>query len=98
MSSCEYCGSEALEFSGVALTSLPPKYPHRCLICGKTTNLTYVKLNNGQVVFKSNIKSIDDILEDFDYLMGAWSRGCDAEDYFMDISHLRDEIEKYKEE
>jgi hypothetical protein len=36
---CPKCGGGHLTWTGVALTSSPPWYPHRCAQCGITSNL-----------------------------------------------------------
>lgn len=37
------CGNGLMRPDGVVLTSMPPKYPHTCIACGKreTYNVTY---------------------------------------------------------
>jgi len=33
---CDACGKGRMEWNGIALTSYPAQYPHRCTECGHT--------------------------------------------------------------
>lgn len=39
--------------------------------------------------FNAEIRKLKTKIEDADYLIGAFERGCDSDDYFMDIANYK---------
>ena len=38
---CDKCGKGEMRPTGEALMSNPPKYPHKCIVCGNIANFPY---------------------------------------------------------